>query len=58
MRAGLIESDAYLEGWRRATRTCGPDLETEVAEEAERLEAAHDRATLLGLTRTGGVRED
>lgn len=58
MRAGLVESDAYLEGWRRATRTCGPDLETEVAEEAERLEAAHDRATLLGLTRTGGVRED
>jgi cvfA/B/C family virulence factor len=58
MKAGLIDSDAYLEGWRRATRTCGPDIETEVAEEADRLEASHDRATLLGLTRTGGVRED
>ena len=58
MTAGLIESDAYLEGWRRTTRPCGADLEAEVAAEAEQLDAAHDRDALLRLTRAGGVREE
>jgi len=57
MKADLIESDAYLEGWRRETRPCGDDLEVEVAAEVERLEAAHDRETLLRLTRAGGLRD-
>jgi hypothetical protein len=55
MKAGLIESDAYLEGWRRDTRPCGEELEAEVQAEAERLEAAYDRAALLRLTRSGGL---
>ena len=55
MKAGLIESDAYLEGWRRETRPCGEELEGEVEAEAERLEAAYDREALLRLTRSGGL---
>ena len=55
MTAGLIESDAYLEGWRQTSRSCGPDLEAEVVAEAERLDAAYDRSTLLRLTRSGGL---
>jgi hypothetical protein len=55
MTAGLIESDSYLEGWRRTTRSCGPDLQAEAAAEAERLDAAYDRSALLRLTRAGGL---
>lgn len=55
MTAGLVESDAYLEGWRRTTQSCGADLEAEVAAEAERLDAAYDRSALLRLTRSGGL---
>jgi hypothetical protein len=57
MKADLVESGAYLEEWRRETRPCGDDLEAEVAAEAERLETAHDRDTLLRLTRNGGLRD-
>jgi hypothetical protein len=56
MRAGLVGSDAYLDEWRRETRPCGDDLETEVAAEVERLEAEHPREVLLALTRSGGLR--
>ena len=56
--AGLIESDAYLEAWRRTTRPCGADLETEVTAEVERLDAAHDRELLLRLARSGGIHEE
>lgn len=54
--AGLVDSDAYLEEWRRETRPCSDDLAAEVAAEAQRLEAAHPREALLELTRSGGVR--
>jgi hypothetical protein len=56
MKAGLVDSDAYLEEWRRESRPCGEDLEAEVAAEAERIEAAFPRDVLLELTRAGGVR--
>jgi len=39
MQAGLVGSDEYLEEWRRETRECDADLEREVNDEAERLEA-------------------
>ena len=58
MKAGLIGSDEYLDAWRRETRACGEDLEAEVDAEVARLEAAHDRETLLRLTRAGGVAAD
>ena len=54
MKAGLTDSDAYLEEWRRETRPCGDDLDAEVAAEVERLEAAFPREALLALTRAGG----
>ncbi len=54
MKAGLVDMDLYLEEWRQEARTCGDDLEGEVAAEAERLEAAFDRDLLLQLARSGG----
>jgi len=54
MRAGLIGSDAYLEEWRREPRACGDDLEAEVEQEAERLEAAFPEDVLDRLVRASG----
>lgn len=56
MAAGLVDSAAYLEAWRRETRPCGPDLEREAAAEAERLIAAHPPHVLRALVRSGGKR--
>lgn len=56
MKAGLVESDAYLDEWRRESRPCGDDLEAEVVAEVERIEAAHPREVLVALTRNGGLR--
>jgi len=58
MKAGLVDSDAYLDEWRRETRPCSDRLETEVAAEAERLEQQYTREVLLALTRAGGVQPD
>ena len=54
MRAGLIGTDTYLEEWRRELRTCGDDLEDEVAREAERLDAAFGDDVLDRLVRASG----
>jgi cvfA/B/C family virulence factor len=54
MRAGLIGSDAYLAEWRRESRDCGDDLDKEVAEEAEWLEAAYPDDTLQRLVGADG----
>jgi hypothetical protein len=54
MRAGLIGSDAYLDEWRRETRECGEDLEAEVAQEAEWLDAAYTDEVLERLVGTNG----
>jgi hypothetical protein len=56
MKTGLVEMDLYLEEWRQEVRPCGDDLEGEVANEIERLEAAYGREALLELTRAGGKR--
>jgi hypothetical protein len=56
MKAGLVDSDAYLEEWRRESRPCGEDLEAEVSAEVERLEQEYPREALLELTRAGGRR--
>jgi hypothetical protein len=55
MAAGLVESGAYLEEWRRESRTCGPDLDQEVAAEAAKLEETHSPERLRALVRTGGL---
>ena len=57
MRAGLIGTDAYLEEWRREPRDCGDDLEAEVLQEADWLEAAYPDDVLERLVRASG-RED
>ena len=54
MRAGLIGTDAYLAEWRREPRECGEDLDKEVAEEAEWLEAAYTADTLERLVKADG----
>lgn len=54
MRAGLIGTDAYLEEWRREPRSCGDDLEAEVAQELEWLEAAYTDEVLERLVRANG----
>lgn len=54
MRAGLIGTDAYLEEWRREPRSCGDDLESEVAQEAARLDAAYTDDVLERLVRDNG----
>jgi hypothetical protein len=54
MRAGLIGTDAYLAEWRREPRECGEDLDAEVAEEAEWLEAAYPDDVLERLVRAEG----
>jgi Virulence factor len=56
MEAGLTESDAYLEEWRRESRPCGGDLERETTAEADRLETAHPQAELQAIVRSGGRR--
>jgi cvfA/B/C family virulence factor len=55
MTAGLVESGAYLEEWRRESRPCGADLERETAAEADRLEQAHPADVLAELVQAGGV---
>ena len=55
MTAGLVESGAYLDEWRRDSRSCGSDLEREVAAEAKRLEAAHPPKRLQELIDAGGT---
>lgn len=57
MRAGLIGSDAYLEEWRREARECGEDLEGEVAQELDWLDAAYTDEVLERLVHANG-RED
>jgi hypothetical protein len=54
MRAGLIGTDAYLEEWRREPRACGDDLEAEVAQEIEWLDAAYTDDVLERLVGANG----
>jgi hypothetical protein len=54
MRAGLIGTDAYLEEWHRELRACGDELEAEVAQELEWLDAAYTDDVLERLVRANG----
>jgi len=54
MRAGLIGTDAYLEEWRRETRACGDDLDAEVTQEVEWLDAAYTSDVLDRLVGANG----
>lgn len=54
MRAGLIGTDAYLGEWRRETRECEEDLDAEVAQEIDWLEAAYPDDVLERLVKADG----
>jgi hypothetical protein len=54
MRAGMIGTEAYLEEWRREPRACGGDLDAEVAQELEWLDAAYTDDVLERLVRSNG----
>ena len=61
MRAGRGGSSAYLDDWRRETRTCAGDIAAAVREEAERLEAGFPEPYLEAVVKAGGhavTRED
>ena len=57
MAAGLIGTDTYLEQWKSTSRECGDDLETEVATEAARLEAAYDPERIDHIVARGGAED-
>ena len=54
-RAGKRAYNDYIEEWRRVQRTCGDDIEAEVAAEVERLETGYDKHRLAQLIQSGGV---
>ena len=54
MNAGLFGSDAYLEEWRRTSRSCGEDLDAEASAEAERLVATHPPEAINRLVANNG----
>lgn len=54
-RAGKRAYNDYIEEWRKSQRECGDDLETEVREEAERLEAEYTKHHLAELIQSGGL---
>ena len=54
-RAGKREYNAYIEEWRKVTRECGLEIDTEVAAEVERLETEYDKHRLALLIQSGGL---
>ena len=54
-RAGKRAYNDYIEEWRRTQKSCGQDIDAEVAAEVERLEAEYDKHRLAQLIQAGGV---
>ncbi|MFI5226995.1 MAG: virulence factor [Candidatus Limnocylindrales bacterium] len=54
-RAGKRSYNEYIEEWRRVARSCGEEIETEVAAEVARLETEYDKHRLAQLIQSGGV---
>jgi hypothetical protein len=54
-RIGLIGTDEYLAEWRRDSRPCGDDLESEARAEAARLESSFGPDELESLAASGGL---
>ena len=55
MRAGRGSSKAYLEDWRRESRSCDGDMQQAVSEEVTRLEEQFPAAVLEAFVKAGGV---
>ena len=54
-RADRGSSRKYMEDWRRESRPCAPDLDTEVAVEVARLEAKFPPDVLERVVRAAGI---
>jgi hypothetical protein len=54
-RAGKRAYNDYIEEWRRTQKSCGQDIDAEVAAEVERIEAEYDKHRLAQLIQAGGV---
>jgi hypothetical protein len=54
MRAGRGSSSAYLEDWRRESRSCEGDMQEKVATEVEKLESAWPDDLLEKTVKAGG----
>lgn len=55
MRAGLDQTDDYLEQWRKSDpEACGDDLEAEAASAAAAIEAAYPKERVKMLIERGG----
>ena len=54
MRAGKGSSTAYLEEWRRESRSCEGDVEQAVRDEVARLEARFPADLLEATVKNGG----
>ena len=57
MKAGKKAASDYIGEWVSDRRTCGGDLEAEVATLADRLDAEHTRSVLAELIENGGWRD-
>ncbi len=55
MRAGKGSSDAYLEEWRRESRTCDAPVDAAVSDEVSRLEAQFPDELLETVVKSGGL---
>tara|TARA_R110002167_G_scaffold115538_1_gene289938 strand:- start:272 stop:613 length:342 start_codon:yes stop_codon:yes gene_type:complete len=56
MKAGLRDTDGYLDAWQRgAPAPCGDDLEAEAAAAAGRLERDYPESRLSALVAAGGL---
>lgn len=55
VRSGRREMQAYIAEWRKVARSCGPDLDAEVAAEAARLEETYTKDVVNRLVEAGGV---
>jgi hypothetical protein len=56
MRAGKGSSEAYMEEWRRESRECSNDLQTEAQAEADRLVADWSDELLEATTKAKGIK--
>jgi len=56
MRAGKGSSEAYMEDWRRDSRACGDDLQTEAQAAADSLVAVWPDELLETTTKAKGLK--
>ena len=54
-RAGKRAYNDYIAEWRKTQRPCGDDLEAEVRNESDRLDAEYGKHHLAELIQSGGV---